>query len=139
METEIREWGLLCLGRLLKDDKDLIRIAAAVFRESSTESEYLQNVLLASGDVLSENLFPSRFDFYHSTWDEEKRREERRCDRDLFKTLKGEESSAKATRCKKCQELTNVSYVVAQTRRGDEGMTTFLSCSRCGSRWVSST
>ena len=138
-ERELRKRGLLCLGQLLKNDRDLIRIEDCVFRNSSTESEYLQNILLSSGDVLSGNFFPSGFDFCHPIWDEEKRREESR--QKLFQHLEtcGKKSCSETMQCKKCKESSIVSCVVAQTRRGDEGMTTFLSCSKCGSRWVSTT
>ena len=65
---EIRKRGLLCLGTLLENDQDLIRIEASVYKNSPTEEEYLQNILLASG-----NLSPTQFGFSHPIWDDEKR------------------------------------------------------------------
>lgn len=37
--------------------------------------------------------------------------------------------------CKKCRQTGCVTYTEAQTRGGDEGMTTFYSCHNCGTVW----
>ena len=135
MDSKVRKRSLLCLGKLLEKDTDLIRIEASVHKNSFREEEYLENILLACGDVLSGNLFPTRFGFCHPTWDGEKQRAGQR-NKFLLDLTKPGTFLSKAKQCGKCGGSGDVSYVVAQTRRGDEGATTFLNCSKCRSKWT---
>jgi DNA-directed RNA polymerase subunit M/transcription elongation factor TFIIS len=43
-------------------------------------------------------------------------------------------SNAKPQMCKSCGKESVFTYVLAQTRSADEGMTTFMTCSLCGRR-----
>ena len=44
-------------------------------------------------------------------------------------------TAALRDRCPKCKTTENIQKVLAQLRRGDEGMTTQCMCGRCGATW----
>ena len=90
---------------------------------------------VASGDIE-----PARFAIMSSqemASDERKKEVERIKDENLFKSLAAEDQQAETDgfQCGRCKQRKCV-YRQAQTRSADEPMTTFVTCTNCGHKYV---